>query len=133
MTDNDLAQTHNIHPAKDSADIGVTICYNSVRDNTCAIPMLSEGNRVAINPVNWRTDATPAKLASPISPDTVTVTLDTNTLLLHIDGYSPTDYILPLIGREGNYHSLEISLYRHYLRRNVALRAEQYIKSLLVR
>ena len=128
VTDNDLAQTHNIHPAKDSADIGVTICYNSVRDNTCAIPMLSEGNRVAINPVNWRTDATPATLVSPISPDTVTVTLDTNTLLLHIDGYSPTDYILPLIGREGNYHSLEISLYRHYLRRNVALRAEQYIK-----
>lgn len=126
ITDADLAQTRNIRPAKDSTDVGVTICYNSVRDNTCAIPMLSDGNRVAINPVNWRTDATPATLVSPISPDTVTVTLDTNTLLLTVDGYSRTDYVLPLIGREGNYHSLEISLYRHCLRRNVALRAEKY-------
>ena len=131
VTDNDLAQTHNIRPAKDSTDLGVTICYNSVRDNTCAIPMLSEGNRVAINPVNWHTDATPATLVSPISPDTVTVTLDTNTLLLNVSGYSPTDYVLPLIGREGNYHSLELSLYRHCLRHNVALRAERFLNALM--
>ena len=127
ITDNDLAQTNYIRPAKDSADLGVTICYNSVRDNSCAIPLLSDGNRIAINPVNWHTDATPATLVSPISPDTLTITLDTNTLLLNVDGYSRTDYVLPLIGREGNYHSLEISLYRHCLRRNVALRAERYI------
>lgn len=128
VTDEDLTKTHNIRPAHDSTDIGVTICYNSVRDNTCAIPLLSDGNRMAINPVNWRTDATPATLISPISPDTVTVTLDTNTLLLTVEGYSPTNYVLPLIGREGNYHSLEISLYRDCLRRNVALRAERYLK-----
>lgn len=134
VTDDDLTQTRYIRPAKDSADLGVTICYNSVRDNSCAIPMLSEGNRISINPVNWRTDATPATLISPIStnpttglPDSVTVTLDTNTLLLNINGYSPTDYILPLIGRDGNYHSLEISLYRHCLRQNIALRAKTYL------
>ena len=127
VTDNDLAETDYIRPAKDSADLGVTICYNSVRDNSCAIPLLSDGNRIAINPVNWRTDATPATLVSPISPDTVTVTLDTNTLLLNVEGFSLTDYVLPLIGREGNYHSLELSLYRDCLRRNVALRAERFL------
>ena len=134
VTDDDLAQTRYIRPAKDSTDLGVTICYNSVRDNSCAIPMLSENNRIAINPVNWRTDATPATLISPIStnpttgsPDTVIVTLDTNSLLLNLSGYSPTDYILPLIGRDGNYHSLEISLYRNSLRQNVALRAKTYL------
>ena len=127
VTDDDLAQTTHICPAKDSTDLGVTICYNSVRDNTCAIPMLSDGNRMTINPVNWRTDATPAKLVSPISNDTVTVMLDTNTLLLNVSGYSRTDYILPLIGREGNYHSLELSLYSHCLHHNVDLRAEQYL------
>ena len=127
ITDDDLSQTNHIRPAKDSTDLGVTVCYNSVRDNSCAIPMLSEGNRMAINPVNWHTDATPATLVSPISSDTVTVTLDTSTLLLNVDGYSRTDYVLPLIGREGNYHSLEISLYRHCLRHNVALRAGRFI------
>lgn len=134
VTDNDMAQTSNICPAQDSTDIGVTVCYNSVRDNSCAIPMLSEGNRVAINPVNWCTDATPATLVSPTStnpatglPDRLTVTLDTTTLLLQVQGYSGTDYVIPLIGREGNYHSLEISLYQQSLRRNMALRAEKFL------
>lgn len=113
----------HIRPAKDSADLGVTICYNSVRDNSCAIPLLSNGNHVAINPVNWRTDATPATLVDPRYGDTLTVTLDTTTLLLHIDGYHRDDYMLPLIGREGNYHCLEISLFRDCLRRNISLRA----------
>ena len=127
VTDDDLAMSSNFRPAHDSADFGVTVCYNSVRDNGCTIPMISEGNRMTVNPVNWRTDATPATLVSPISPDTLTVTLDTATMLLQVQGYSGTDYIIPLIGREGNYHGLEISLYAPSLRRNMALRAERFL------
>ena len=123
VTDDDLAATPWFRPAHDSADLGVTVCYNSVRSVDCALPLLSESNRVAITPVNWRTDDTPATLVSPLSPDTLTVTLDTVSRLLLVDGYSRTDYILPLIGREGNYHCLEISLYADCLRRNMALRA----------
>lgn len=114
----------HIRPAKDSADLGVTICYNSVRDNSCAVPILSDGNLVAINPVSWSTDATPATLIDPRYGDTLTVTLDTASLLLHIDGYMRNDYMLPLIGCEGNYHCLEISLFSDVLRRNIALRAK---------
>ena len=114
----------HIRPAKDSADLGVTICYNSVRDNSCAVPILSDGNLVAINPVSWSTDATPATLIDPRYGDTLTVTLDTTSLLLHIDGYKRNDYMLPLIGCEGNYHCLEISLFSDVLRRNIALRAK---------
>ena len=114
----------HIRPAKDSADLGVTICYNSVRDNSCAVPILSDGNLVSINPVSWSTDATPATLIDPRYGDTLTVTLDTASLLLHIDGYMRNDYMLPLIGCEGNYHCLEISLFSDVLRRNIALRAK---------
>jgi len=113
----------HIRPAMDSTDLGVTVCYNSVRDNSCAIPILSEGNLMSINPVNWRTDATPALLPDPRNGDTLTITLDTSTLLLHIDGYTHDDYMLPLIGREGNYHRLDLSLYAPFLRRNIALRS----------
>lgn len=120
VTDTDA----HIRPAQDSTDLGKTICYNSVRDNSCAIPFLSDGNLMAINPVNWRTDATPATLIDPRYGDTLTVTLDTTTLLLHIDGYKRNDYMLPLIGCEGNYHCLEISLFSEVLRRNIALRAK---------
>ena len=115
----------HIRPALDSTDLGVTICYNSVRDNNCAISLLSGGNRMAINPVCWRTDATPAILIDPHYNDTLTVTLDTSTLLLHIDGYTRDDYMLPLIGCEGNYHCLEISLFCDCLRHNIALRASR--------
>ena len=113
----------HIRPAQDSADLGVTICYNSVRDNSCAVPILSDGNLMAINPVSWSTDAAPATLIDPRYGDTLTVTLDTTSLLLHIDGYMRNDYMLPLIGCEGNYHCLEISLFSDVLRRNIALRA----------
>ena len=117
----------HIRPAQDSADLGVTICYNSVRDNSCALPLLSDGNLVAINPVNWRTDATPALLVDPRHGDTLTVTLDTTSLLLHIGGYTRDDYMLPLIGCEGNYHCLDLSLFSDCLRRNMALRANHFI------
>lgn len=117
----------HISPAQDSADLGVTICYNSVRDNSCAIPFLSDSNLMAINPVNRSTDAMPAMLVDPRYGDTLTVTLDTATLLLHIGSYHRDDYMLPLIGREGNYHCLEISLFRDCLRRNIALRSNRFL------
>jgi len=128
VTDSDMAGTSHFRPALDSNDLGVTICYNSVRDNSCAIPLISDGNRIAINPVNWCTDATPATLVSPISPDTVTATLDTVSKLLIVSGYTPDDYMIPLIGRDGNYHKLEISLYCQVLQRNIALRARTFVQ-----
>lgn len=125
VTGSDRDCTTHIVPARDSVDLGVTICFNTVRDNNCALPLLNDGNSMAINPVNWHTDATPAQIVDPRHGDTLTVTLDTTSLLLHLDGYRHNDYMLPLIGREGNYHCLEISLYRDCLRRNIALRAEE--------
>lgn len=92
---------------------------------------------VAINPVNWRTDATPATLITEPSPlipldeqrkDTLTVTLDKPSGLLFVKGYSAIDYIIPLIGKEGCYHSREIWLYRDQLRDNIALRTARYLK-----
>lgn len=129
IAESDLAATRHIRQATDSTDLGVTICYNSVRNNSCAIPLISDGNRIAVNPVNWRTDATPATLISPISPDTLTITLDTISKLLIVNGYTPTDYMLPLVGRQGNYHRLEISLYRDVLHHNIALRTSTFVKT----
>ncbi|MCR4919134.1 MAG: DUF3089 domain-containing protein [Prevotella sp.] len=126
------AEPH-ILPAQRDDDTGVTICYNSVRDTSCAMPGW-ERSGIAINPVNWATDATPATLITTPSPrhtaqtqkpDTMTVHLDTATGLLIVRGYTATDYMLPLIGIEGNYHSREIWLYREQLRQNMALRASR--------
>lgn len=124
VTDEDLAASAHFVAARDSADLGVTVCYNSVRTPECAITMLSEGNRMAINPVNWRTDGTPATLV--YKGDTLTVGLDTASLLLCVDGYTRDDYMLPLIGCDGNYHCLDITLYREALQHNMVLRAKRW-------
>ena len=127
-----LDSVPRIHPAQRADDTGVTICYNSVRDASCA---LWPRSAVAINPVNWRTDSQEATLITeptPLQPvaaqqkDTLTVHLDTASNLLFVSGYSATDYVLPLIGKEGNYHSREIWLYRHQLRENIQQRVSAF-------
>ena len=121
----------HIVPAKGSDDTGVTICYNSVRNASCTMKGWTHSN-IAINPVNWQTDSTSVTLItepSPLKPvaeqqkDTMTVHLDKASGLLFVEGFTGQDYILPLIGVEGNYHSREIWLYRQQLRENMALRA----------
>lgn len=132
-----LDDNHHIIPARGAHDTGVTICYNSVHDTSCAMTGW-EHSDVAINPVNWCTDATPAVLITQPSPlipidqqrnDTLTVTLDPASGLLLVEGYTGNDYILPLIGKQGNYHSREIWLYRNHLRDNIANRTACYLNS----
>lgn len=123
----------HIVPAKGTDDTGVTVCYNSVRDTSCTMPGW-ERSSMAINPVNWRTDSTRALLITEPSPllpvaqqkkDTMSVHLDTASGLLIVEGFTAKDYILPLLGVEGNYHTREIWLYRDQLRENMALRASK--------
>lgn len=137
ITKEDIEHCPNIKPAQGADDTGVTICYNSVRDTHCVIPLL-QSSAVAINPVNWKTDDTPAILITAPSPhepvsdptvDTLTVHLDVASGLLLVDGFTATDYVLPLIGREGCYHSREIWLYRDCLRQNMATRAAAFLQT----
>ncbi len=127
--------SRHVVAAKGPDDTGVTICYNSVRDTSCAMRGWTKSS-IAVNPVNWRTDDTPATLITEPSPllpvamqkkDTMTVHLDLPTGLLIVEGYTAKDYVLPLIGLEGNYHTREIWLYRDQLRENMALRAKSWI------
>ena len=135
ITDAMLAQNPHIVAAQGADDTGVTICYNSVREAGCAI--MGTNNAIAINPVNWCTDATPATFMTEPSPllpiaqqkkDTLTVHLEPASRLLMVEGYTATDYVLPLIGKQGCYHSREIWLYRQQLKDNIALRASQKLR-----
>ena len=130
----DMDHPH-IVAAKGADDTGVTICYNSVRDTSCTMRGWTK-SCIAINPVNWQTDSTPATLITEPSPllpvdqqqkDTMTVHLDPASGLLIVEGYTAQDYVLPLFGQEGNYHTREIWLYRDQLRDNMALRASRKI------
>lgn len=86
---------------------------------------------IAINPANWRTDAAPATFATEHSPfisldrhrkEPRVATLDPVPNLVVAEGCTATDCLIPASGREGNYHSREIWLYRDSIRENMPLR-----------
>lgn len=126
VTGQDL-QYPSIRAAQGATDIGVTICYNSVASVEAEIPVLSGNTTIGINPVNWCTDATPATYVFDFGGacDTLTATLDTLTHLTIIEGYNGRCPVLPFVGKQGNYHGLEIPLYYRSLRENIALRCAE--------
>lgn len=90
VTPDDVAQAPWIEAVQGATDTGVTICYNSVSDVKYTKPVISTPNVMCINPVNWKTDATPAVL-----DDTITVTLDPQYKVLVVKGYDGSK--LPLL------------------------------------
>ena len=122
VTPEDTLATTNIRAAQDSTDIGVTICYNSVSDIQYIKPVVAEPCAMCINPVNWRTDATPAQLH-----DTITVTLSPEHHVLVLKGYSGDEY--PPIRdflNVGDFHGCEPWLYQECLQRNINARIRAY-------
>ena len=53
--------------------------------------------------------------------------MDPVSNLILVNGFTATDYILPLVGKDGNYHSRESWLYREKLKANIQKRVEAYI------
>lgn len=122
VTPDDVSKAPWITPAKDSLDIGVTICYNSVSDVKHTKPIISSPNAMCINPVNWRIDSTPA-----ILNDTITVTLNPEYKVLVLKGFdgSYLPNILDILN-VGDYHSIEPWVYSECLHKNIKQRIESY-------
>jgi len=124
VTPQDTAECKNLRAAKDSLDLGVTICYNSVSDIKYIKPVISVPSAMCINPVNWKTDATPA-----ILHDTITVTLSPEHNVLVLSGYSGSEYT-PILGiiNTGDFHGAEPWLYSECLAKNIQQRIKAYRK-----
>ncbi len=127
VTPEDVASHPYIQAARDSLDTGVVICYNSVSDVKYVKPVVSAPNVMCINPVNWRTDNTPA-----ILNDTITVTVDADAQVLVVEGFdgSYLPNILDILN-VGDYHGAEPSLYRECLRKNFKQRINSFKTNLL--
>jgi hypothetical protein len=121
VTEEDLATCSQIKPAQGADDVGVTICYNTVKDVKYIIPIIS-ASCVGINPVNWAIDATPA-----ILHDTITVTLSPEYHVVVVEGYDGAEYRphADLIN-VGDIHSCEPWLYSECIKENMDLRARKW-------
>ena len=121
VTDEDMAESSHIKPAQGADDLGVTICYNTVKDVKYVIPVISSSS-ICINPVNWVTDATPAVLH-----DTITVTVSPEYHVLVVEGYDGAEY-RPFAGfiNVGDIHSCEPWLYSDCLQENMNLRTRKW-------
>ncbi len=123
VTKADMEQCSHIHPAEGESDTGVTICYNTVKDVKYIQPIISASD-FCINPVNWRTDSTPATLH-----DTITVTVSPEHHVLVVSGYSGSEYP-PYKGfiNVGDIHSCEPWLYSECLAKNIKVRTQEWRK-----
>jgi hypothetical protein len=123
VTKSDMAASSHIRPAEGETDTGVTICYNTVKDVKYVLPLIA-GSDICINPVNWRTDATPATLH-----DTITIAVAPEHHVLVATNYSASEYP-PFRGflNVGDIHSCEPWLYSECLARNIAVRAREWIR-----
>ena len=119
LTPQDTLCPH-IRPAQGELDTHVTICYNTVKDVRFIQPVIA-ASCVCINPVNWRTDATPATLH-----DTITVSVAPEHVLV-VSGYSASEYP-PFAGfiNVGDIHSCEPWLYSDCIRRNIQVRTQSF-------
>ena len=129
VTPDDLKQCRHIRPAKSFDDTGVTICFNSVKSPETAIDIVSSDNQLNINPVNWHTDtvSAPFILYGKRSNDTLSVRCDTENRLLIVDGYK-SDYVMPILGKKGNYHHMELKFYYPYIRQNMTERVKAFLR-----
>lgn len=107
VTPADTVESKRFVAARGADDIGVTICYNTVKDVKYIKPVVSAPCVMCINPVNWRTDETPATIA-----DTITITLNKEHNVLVAKGYAATEYpnILNILNN-GDIHGCEPWLY----------------------
>ena len=130
VTKDDLEDIPNIRPARGAKDIGVTVCFNSVSSPDCELGLVSGGNLLCINPVNWRTDTVRTSFVYDLPPerDTLSVACDPERHLLLVEGYQQLE-ILPVIGIPGNYHNYELRFYYPFICQNIADRMEAYLKA----
>lgn len=122
VTPEDREVSAALVPAEGEKDTGVVVCYNSVTDVEYIKPIISVPNIACINPVNWKTDSTPAVL-----DDSITVTLDPDKKVLVVKGYDSSN-LKPVLGmiNIGDLHSADPWLYQEMLKKNVKTRIESF-------
>ncbi|MFQ9627546.1 MAG: DUF3089 domain-containing protein [Enterococcus avium] len=143
VTQQEMNDNPQVKFATGPDDTGVVISYNTVApDFTGTLPTWDEG-ALAINPINWRTDGTPAtaeeNLGSYVRNDNGDYSKVMNLADATVDGtrglvvsstVDKAKYEMPESTRKifpaGSFHNNDISFYYYNLQQNAENREAQY-------
>lgn len=123
LSADDLKRPH-LRAASSADDIGSVVSFNSAASKDAFWPLVNGGAVTCINPLNWKTDSTPATLA--YYGDTLTFHIDTDINTIIVDGIDPAKFSFPMLERycgKGNLHHWDRKFYSDAIRNNILLRS----------
>ena len=143
ITEEELAEFPHLKMAQGEADTGVIVSFNSEAEHIKDSLMIPAGTRtLGINPLNWKTDSTPADASlnlgacfTDYSGDTVVeisnltgAYLDPERGSLKVTDVREENYPAGLsIFDEGVYHLYDYQFFYRNLQENVKTRIESYL------
>lgn len=119
LSADDLKLPH-LRAAAGADDIGTVVSFNSVASGDALWPLVNEGAVTCINPLNWKTDSTPANML--YYGDMLTFHIDTELNTIIVDGTDPVKFDFPMLDRyckKGNLHHWDRKFYADAIRENI--------------
>jgi len=143
ITENDISKYPHLKMAQGEKDTGVIVSFNSEAEEINNSIILPEGMKtLGINPLNWKTDDTPAdksmnngacftnydgEIGKEI-PELTGAYLDKSRGTLRITDINPEEYSNSLFP-DGVYHLYDYQFFFRNLQQNVSVRTENYLNS----
>ena len=133
LTDDDISNYPHLKPAQGESDTGVIICYDCESESVKSSLVIPAGMKSrSINPLNWKTDSTPADktmnngsvmLDGQTEKNLVGCYIDPVRGALKVTGLNEDEFAPgPSCFRKGELHIYDIRLFSQNLKENVAVR-----------
>ncbi len=144
ITQEELEEYPHLRVAAGEEDTGVIVSFNSEAEGVTDSLMIPAGTRtLAINPLNWKTDGTPAGREENLGacftdysgqivteiPQLTGAYIDGQRGALKVTDVTPQEYppVLSLFS-EGVYHLYDYQFFYRNLQKNVGVRLDAYLK-----
>ncbi len=143
ITEEELEEYPHLKFAAGEDDTGVIISFNSEAENVSSSLIIPSGTKtMAINPLNWKTDGTPADKTENLGacftdysgnikteiPNLTGAYIDVTRGALKVPDVSPADYPPVLsVFSEGEYHLYDYQFFYRNLQKNTEVRLNAYL------
>ena len=145
ISEEELDESPHLRFASGEDDTGVIISFNSEAETVTDSLMIPAGTRtLAINPLNWKTDGTPAGKEENLGacftdysgnivteiPQLTGAYIDPQRGALKVPDVTPEDYppVLPIFS-DGIYHLYDYQFFYRNLQENVEVRLDAYLEN----